>query len=711
MEKNRLKILFVEDSQDDVELALRHLQRENLDIDWKRVDCEKDLIAVLRNWQPDIILSDHSMPSFNGLEALEIVKRLAPEVPLIFVSGTIGEERAIESIHMGAVDYVLKDNLLRLGTAVSNAVENALERRRAMEMERERSRLIAILESTSDLVLIADPDGSILYLNQGARSILNLGNDISQLGIKNLYASWAWDSVNYELRSTVMENGIWQGEAVLAAADGTEIPASQVIISHKDDFGMVEFFSIIARDLRERRAYEERIQFLANFNALTEMPNRSLLADRTAQAISHGQWSHRTIGLMIINIDGFKLINDGYGRETGDETLKQFSRRIRDSVRGRDTVAHLEADSFAILATDLSAPEDVINVVRKIQQNLQEPFSIGDRNLTITAGIGVSLFPRDGSDFNTLFRNTDAALHRAKEKGDGSFQFYASEMTENAALRIDLENDLYLALARQQLELHYQPQVSFTDGRIIGVEALMRWNHPVRGVVSPLEFIPVAEKSDLILSMGEWALFEACSQVRSWQQSGVGKLRVSVNVSARQFRDQNFPDTVARVLKKTKLDPELLELELTESALIQDYMDAARILGRLNNLGVKIALDDFGTGYSNLSYLSRLPLHCMKVDKSFVQNFLNDANDGEIVRAIISLARAMNLHVIGEGVEKEEQMAFLQGLGCNEGQGFLFSRPLPAEDIHTLLSADPYHLYPFFKKSTLIHTGKGNPDV
>ena len=310
-----------------------------------------------------------------------------------------------------------------------------------------------------------------------------------------------------------------------------------------------------------------------------------------------------------------------------------------------------------------------------------------------------------------MFRNADAALHRAKEKGDGSYQFYASEMTENAALRIDLENDLYLALERQQLELHYQPQVSFTDGKIIGVEALMRWNHPVRGMVSPMEFIPIAEKSDLIVSMGEWALFEACGQVRSWQQSGVGKLRLSVNVSARQFRNQNFPDTVARVLKNTKFDPGSLELELTESALIHDYMDAARILGRLNNLGVKIALDDFGTGYSNLSYLSRLPLHCMKVDKSFVQNFLNDANDGEIVKAIISLARAMDLHVIGEGVETEEQMAFLQELGCDEGQGFLFSRPLPAGDIHMLLTAKPGHLPPFHVNSKLTHTGEGNADI
>lgn len=708
MENNRLKILFVEDNQDDVELALLYLQREEFDTDWKRVDSARDLKAVLESWQPDVILSDHSMPSFSGLEALDIAKIIAPEVPLIFVSGTIGEERAIESIHRGAIDYILKDNMRRLGTAVNRAVENALERRRAIEIEKEKSRLIAILESTSDLVLIAEPSGSILYLNQGARSLLGLTKEISQLVIKDLYASWIWDSVNSELRSTMAGKGIWQGEAVLIATDGIEIPASQVIISHKDNNGIVEFFSIIARDLRERQAYEERIQFLANFNSLTSMPNRSLLADRTAQAISHGQWSNRTIALLIINIDRFKLVNNGYGMNIGDDALIQFSSRIRDSIKGRDTVAHLEADTFAILVTELSAPEDVITVVRRIQQSVQKPFTIGDKILNMTAGIGVSMFPRDGRDFITLFRNADAALHRAKEKGDGSYQFYASEMTESAGRRIALENELHQALERGQLELHYQPQVSFVNGKIVGVEALMRWKHPVHGMVSPTEFIPIAENSELIFSVGEWALEEACRQVKSWQLHGKKNLRLSVNVSAHQLRSLKFPDTVSNVLQNTKFDPELLELELTESALIHDFMDTVRILGRLASLGVRIALDDFGTGYSNLSYLSRLPLHCMKIDKSFVQNFLNDANDGEIVKAIISLARAMDLHVIGEGIESEEQMDVLQALGCDEGQGYLFSRPLPATEIQALLSASPNHLHPFFKSRIMIQTGEGN---
>ncbi|MEX2353470.1 MAG: EAL domain-containing protein [Gammaproteobacteria bacterium] len=681
MNSTALKVLFVEDNPEDVELAVLELKREGFDIVWENVDSENGLRKILAGWQPDIILSDYSMPSFNGLDALRITRELAPDVPFIFVSGTIGEERAIESIHKGAIDYVLKDNLRRLSTSVQRAVSDSLERQQALEVEKERSRLIAILEATSDFVVIANPDDSILYLNRGARRLLGLTRDISDLTIKSLHAGWSADFVEDELH-----HGIWQGEGVLIAEDATEIPVSQVVIFHKNQDGEVEYFSIIARDIRDRKAYEKQIQYLANYDSLTDLPNRSLLADRAAQSITYSHRTNRSVAVLVINIDRFKLVNDGYGQKIGDGLLKQFSGRMRSVVREGDTVARLSADSFAILATELSSPDDVVNVVSKIQGALLAPFTIGDRNLNITAGIGVSIYPRDGHDFTVLMQNAEIAMHRSKEQGESSFQFYASEMTRNAIERVTLENDLRKALSRNQLELHYQPQISLVDGYIVGVEALMRWNHPERGMVPPGVFIPLAENSELIYPIGDWALATACKQLKEWNGEVQGTLRVAVNVSARQFRSEGFTDKVGRILRETGIDPQRLELELTESVLVHNHEEAVNILTQLDQLGVKIALDDFGTGYSNLSYLSRLPLHYLKIDKSFVQRSLTDSNDAVIARAIISLSDSLGLGVVAEGIETEEQLKFLQDHQCGFGQGFLFSRPVPAKMIPPLLS-------------------------
>lgn len=686
MDRNNLNILFIEDSPEDVELAVIELKREGYSVEWQRVDTEYTLRNVLASWLPDIILSDHSMPSFNGMAALAITRELVPDIPFIFVSGTIGEERAIESIHRGATDYVLKDNLRRLSTSINRAMNESLVRIRTVEVEKERSRLVAILEATSDLVVIANPDDTIQYLNQGARKMLNISPGRTDLTIKDLHAGWTWDFVKNELRPTVIRDGIWQGEAVLVGEDGTEIPVSQVVISHKDRNNEVEYFSIIARDIRDRKAYEKQIQYLANYDSLTDLPNRSLLADRAAQAITYSHRTSRSIAVLVLNIDRFKLVNDGYGQDTGDALLKQFGDRLRSAVREGDTVARLSADSFAVLATELSAPDDVVTVVRKIQEALRAPFIIHGRSLNITTGIGVSVFPRDGSDFAMLMQNADIAMHRSKEQGENGFQFYASEMTRNASERVSLENELRQALVRKELELYYQPQISIGNGRVIGVEALMRWNHPERGMVPPGLFIPIAENSELIYPIGDWALATACNQLKEWSRAGQTALRVAVNVSARQFRSKGFPEMVGRILRASGIEPQQLELELTESVLVHDHEEAVNILNRLDQLGVKIALDDFGTGYSNLSYLSRLPLHYLKIDQSFVQRSLSDSNDAEIVRAIISLSESLGLRVVAEGIETEEQLEFLRSHKCNLGQGYLFSRPVPAKMIPPLLS-------------------------
>jgi diguanylate cyclase (GGDEF)-like protein len=463
----------------------------------------RDALAAAR---PDAILSDFSMPNFGGLDALRLARELMPETPFIFVSGTIGEERAIEAIRMGATDYILKGSMGRLGTAVRRALS----------------------------------------------------------------------------------------------------------------------------DVEKRRAYEARIRRLANYDGLTDLPNRSLLADRAAQAMAHAKRTGNGCGLIVLNIDRFKVVNEGFGQVAGDALLLAFAARLRTMARDGDTAARLGADTFAVLVGSLLRPEDMLGTARRIQGIAAPPFAIEGREVRLTLSLGTATFPRDGEDFEALLGNADAAMQRVKGAGGNSFQFYTTGMTRDALERIELENALHAAPARGELELHYQPQVDIATGTIEGLEALMRWRHPQRGLVSPAQFIPIAEESDLIQSLGEWALRTACRQLSLWDAGGCRVPRMAVNVSARQFRSPGFVDTVARALDEHRLYPSRLELELTEGVLIDKREEALAVLYRLKALGVQIAVDDFGTGYSSLSYLSRLPIDCLKIDRSFVNATAKGGRDAVI---------------------------------------------------------------------------------
>ncbi|MES3006822.1 MAG: EAL domain-containing protein [Pseudomonadota bacterium] len=685
---HKLKILFIEDCIADAELAVLRLEREGYSIDWQRVQSEAALRATLIAWEPELILSDYTLPGFNGLAALAICREMVPQIPFIFLSGTIGEEQAIESIYQGATDYVLKENMRRLSTSIDRAMHDTNEKKRLQVVEKERSRLSAILESTSDIVVIAQPDELITYMNQGAQNLLGIGRATTSLRVGNLHPLGQWPLIHEQLLADVAQRGLWQGDALLVGAGGVSIPVSLVVICHRDEEKRVEYFSFIARDIRERRAFEKQIQYLANFDSLTGLPNRTLLADRVTQALGFSHWGRRHLALLIINVDRFKLVNDGYGQAFGDALLREFGMRLQETVRGRDTVARIAADSFAVLAAELSSPDDVIVVVGKLQESMGRPFMIGQRVLNVSTSIGISLYPRDGLDFETLYHHADVALHRQKESGDGGYQFYSDEMTRNAVHQVRIESELQQALDTGQLRLNYQVQVALESGKAIGFEALVRWQHPEQGLLLPGEFIAIAEKSELIHGLGEWVLNTACKQLKEWDGAGNTPLRMAVNVSARQFRRKGFVQMVENALKATGLEPQRLELELTESVLIDDKDESAAILQQLATLGVSITLDDFGTGYCSLSYLSRLPIDCLKIDKSFVQRALLDHGDAEIVRAIISLTETLGLRVIAEGIETPEQLEWLRHNNCSEGQGYLFSRPVPAAEINPLWIED-----------------------
>jgi diguanylate cyclase (GGDEF)-like protein/PAS domain S-box-containing protein len=683
-----LSVLFIEDSEVDVELAVLELQRDGFDVKWERVDVEPEMRRALETPNgPQIILSDYSMPAFDGLSALRVARELRPDLPFIFISGTIGEERAISSIHSGATDYILKGNIRRLATAVRRALSDSEERAAAKVAEEERARLAAILETTIDFVAICDSQRRLIYANAACRALLtgaDHGRPLPET-IDALHPAWARDSLYRTGLPMALKNGSWQGESAVLSVDGTEIPVSQVIIAHRGADGKIDYVSAIARDMRERKAYEERIRYLANFDALTGLPNRTLLGDRVAQAIAHRRHSDRVLALLTVDIDRFKLVNDGYGQAAGDQLLKLVGERLQGIIREGDTAARLGADGYAILAADLAHAGDVLAVVRKIQGGIRGAFNLNGREVHVTVSVGAAIYPRDGEDFETLLRNADAAMHRVKADGQDGFQFYAADMTRDAAERVELESALRGALTQHQLELHYQPQMRVAAGEVIGVEALMRWKHPERGWIPPGTFIPIAEHSDLIYGLGDWALATACRQLREWGVDA-GSIRLAVNVSARQFRSSGFTEAVGRVLRFSGLDPARLELELTESVLVQDQDEGVEILKRLKDLGVQIAIDDFGTGYSSLSYLSRLPIDCLKIDRSFVSRSATDRHDAAIVQAIISLAGSLGMRVLAEGVETEEQLAFLRSLGCEEAQGFLFSKPLPQDAAASFIS-------------------------
>ncbi len=688
MDRMPIQVLFIEDSEIDVELALRSLEQGGFDVSWECVQVEEELKRALSSHRPQAILSDFSMPGFDGMEALRLAKEMAPGVPFIFVSGTIGEERAIEAIRLGATDYVLKDNMRRLGTSVRRALSEASERERVRIAEEERARLVQVLEATSDYVGISEPTGKIIYMNAAGRKLTGApeSGDVGKSTI-DVHPQWASERVEGEGRRAAERDGLWHGESALLGADGTEIPVSQVITAHKGPNGTIRFFSTIARDIRDRKAYEERLQYFANYDPLTGLPNRSLLGDRALQGIAHAKRAGRPTALLVMDLDRFKLVNESYSHGAGDTLLRMVADRLRGAVREGDTVARLGADAFAVLATDLARPDDVSAVARKIREAMHAPFWLEARDLHVTVSIGASIYPRDGEDFDILLRNADAAMHRVKAEGRNGFQFYAAAMTRQATDRVELENELRLALGKNELEIHYQPQVVLANGRIVGVEALMRWNHRGRGWIPPGQFIPIAEDSDLIHPLGEFALAEGCRRIRAWSDAGFASLRLAVNVSAQQFRSAGFVEAVGRALRSAELEPACLELELTESVLVENREEAADILKRLKALGVQIAVDDFGTGYSSLSYLSRLPIDCLKIDRSFVSRVHERGHDAAITQAVISLAHSLAVRVIAEGVETVEQLEFLRMHRCDQGQGYLFSPAVDPEAMAKLLAA------------------------
>jgi diguanylate cyclase (GGDEF)-like protein/PAS domain S-box-containing protein len=560
------------------------------------------------------------------------------------------------------------------------------------EME---GRYRALLEAAPDAMVVVNEPGEIVLLNrQAERQFGYLRDELLGQKVKTIIPQGFAERLITDASRTLTEalaQQIGTGiELVGRRKDGSEFPIELMLSPLESLEGILVTAAI--RDISARkkavsavRAMAQQMSYSAEHDFLTGLPNRMLLTDRVGQAIALAQRHGKRIAVLFLDLDGFKHVNDSLGHPIGDKLLQSVAKRLVECVRGSDTVSRQGGDEFVVLLSELERSEDAAVMARRMLQAVAAVHSVGQHELRVTISIGVSVYPEDGQDAETLVKNADTAMYQAKEKGRQSYQFFKPAMNVRAMERQFIEESLGRALEREELALHYQPKVDLTTGAITGAEALLRWTHPPRGSVSPAHFVPVAEDCGLILPIGAWVLRRACEQARAWVDAGLPVTTMAVNVSAMQFREESFLDGVFATLSETGLDPKSLELELTESVLMKNAESAASVLQTLRERGTTVAIDDFGTGYSSLSYLRKFPVDALKIDQSFVRQIGTAGHDTAIVTAVIAMAKSLNLRIIAEGVETLEQLTFLQAHQCDEAQGYYFSRPVPAQQFASLL--------------------------
>lgn len=569
-----------------------------------------------------------------------------------------------------------KDNfegILGVGRDVS-------QQRRA---EKDLRMAATVFEHSTSAIIITDPAGYIVQTNEAFSRVTGYSADqvLDQLPNLLTVPDQQQAHLQYVVRQ-LGERGSWEGEIWLKRRNGERYPAWVGITAVFDDEGDLASYVCFFSDISERKASEQRIHRLAYYDALTHLPNRTLFQDRLHNALQQAERQKTWVVLMFLDLDRFKPINDSLGHAAGDRMLKDMASRLLACVDDDDTVARMGGDEFTLLLQPRASREQALNravhVAEQILGSLVRPFVLEGREFFVTASIGIALSPQDGNELSQLMKNADTAMYHAKERGKNNFQFYQADMNASALERLELESDLRHALEQREFVLYYQPQFSGDGRRLTGAEALLRWNHPRRGLVPPGDFIPVLEELGLVVDVGEWVLHEACRQLKAWHQARVRVPKVSVNISARQFADGHLGKRIASILQETELPPACLELELTESILMREVNEAMQILASLKQLGLSIAVDDFGTGYSSLNYLKQFPIDVLKIDRTFVDGLPDGEQDAQIARAIIAMAHSLNLAVIAEGVETHDQLGFLREHGCDEVQGYLFGRPMPA---------------------------------
>ena len=729
--RESIRVLLVEDMESEAELTCRHLRKDGIDHLVERVDTAEAMRTGLRNFKPTIILSDFSLPQFDGLRALEIARECAPEVPFIFVSGTIGEERAIEALRRGAVDYVLKSNLARLGAAVRRALEEAEARAVRRRQEQQISRLTGVLRMLSGIngAVVRIRDRTELLLEACRLSVTVGGYPTAFVGLQQPktqrlepVAHQGADPLLAHALCELLENQMkHEGQTRNRARDPTApFTCQDAGATHTAVIGLpltvdktvVGVLGVCPREhgaipeeelvmLREVAAnlsfalqylrQDSRVRLLSYFDVLTGLAKRALFCERLGRLFRDATGFGAHYAIAVLDIQNLSAINDAFGRHSGDQLLQLLADRLKRRFEDTELLAHFGGGTFALVLPIERSPVAGLEALNEhLDQLFVEPFALQGKDVPVAARSGIALYPADGNDPDTLVNRAEASLRGAKESGQRRGHYSAARHAE-ALARVALERKLRVALERQQFELHYQPKVSVKTRRIAGAEALIRWNDPDSGLVSPASFLPILEESGLIVEVGDWVIERAARDCQQWQQQGLPALRIAVNISPLQLRQSDF---VGRFLKHTHPWATTtwgLDAEITEGALVGDSSAAIHKLKMLRAAGINIAIDDFGTGYSSLSRLAHLPIDTLKIDRSFISEMAADARSKRLVSIIVSIARAFGLVVVAEGVESQDQLGTLWQLGCDQSQGYLHSKPLPAQQFAALLEAGRGH--------------------
>jgi diguanylate cyclase (GGDEF)-like protein/PAS domain S-box-containing protein len=636
------------------------------------------------------VLVDLSLPDSSGIETFDRLFLAAPQIPILVLAAAHDEVIARVAVQRGAQEYLLKGHLdaFLWPKAVTGMIERAANTE-ALFDQNERAQVT--LNSIGDAVVSTDVSGNVTYLNAVAQTLTGW----SQLEAAGQPLEDVFRIIDGETRGQArnpMQFAMRENKTVsltpncvLIRRDGAESPIEDSAAPIHDRHGQVTGAVMVFHDVSAARATTLRMAYLAQHDSLTDLPNRSLFNDRLTEAITLANRYRRQLAVLFLDVDRFKHVNDSLGHDIGDRLLQSIAQRLLGCVRASDTVSRQGGDEFVILLSELTHAQDAIVSADKILETLRTPHRIDEYDVQVTASIGIVTYPDDGADSETLLKHADFAMYHAKDSGRDNRQFFKRDLNQRAVKRQSLEDSMRHALEREEFSVHYQPKVNLENGEIVGVEALIRWLHPDIGFVSPAEFIPIAEECGLMVPIGRWVLGQACHQAQAWQDIGLAPIRIAVNISAAELRAKDVLKGVGMILAETGLDPHLLELELTETFLVQDSTAMLAILHDLKGLGLKLALDDFGTGYSSLNHLRRFPIDTLKIDRSFVRSITTNADDASIVSAVISMGKNLHMRVVAEGVETRGQLAFLQDHECPFGQGYFFSQPLTGQACTQLL--------------------------
>ncbi|WP_016952277.1 bifunctional diguanylate cyclase/phosphodiesterase [Anabaena sp. PCC 7108] len=701
-----LNVLLVEDLETDALLVLHELRRGGFNPIWQRVQTAPELCAALGSCTWDVIISDYRLPGFDAPTALEIAKQSQKDIPFILVSGTIGEVSAVELMKAGVHDYLMKDNLNRLPEAVRRELRDAQVR---TERKQAQERLYQTLQELSSfkyaldqsaIVAITDANGVITYANDRFCQISQYNRE-ELVGHTHQIVNSGYHSQEFfaQMWQTISHGHIWRGEIRNRSKDGSFYWVNSTIVPFLDALGKPFQYLAIRTDitnlhdeLRLRKQAEEQLIHNAFHDPLTGLPNRTLLEERLELAINRAKrLESYHYAVLFLDLDRFKVINDSLGHLAGDQLLQSIAQKLKTHLRDIDLVARLGGDEFVILLEDIESIEATIKITKRILIDCQTSLMINGNEMFISTSIGIVFATKEYRQAADLLRDADIAMYRAKAQGRNSYKIFDAQMHTQAVNRLTLETDIRKALEREEFVVYYQPIVDLIGGRLVGFEALVRWLSPTRGFVCPGEFIPIAEETGLIVQIDRWMFSTVCQQLAKWKTNFVHfPLYVSINLSAQDIRQTSLVEDIDRILAQTGLEGESIVLEITESMLIEDINKTIDLLTQLKDRKIQISIDDFGTGYSSLNYLHRLPADHLKIDRSFVSQMEEGNRNYQVVSTIIALSNQLGLAVVAEGIETPQQLQWLQQLGCELGQGYLFSPPLASQEIETNLLHEDY---------------------